>query len=624
MEIKMIVCAATVRDIDGNVYQGVKIGTQIWTTENLRVTRFNDGSVIPHIRDSTLWRSNRTGAYQYHYNSANIDTFKKYGAKYNWYTVGTNKLAPVGWHVPTDGEWRTLVNYMIQNGYNSRTDDVPEGNSLAKALAAKTDSTGYYYLEGSIGKDMSKNNKSGFSALNCGDLPNKWNNRYYYSIWWTSTEYGIGTDYAKCWILYDQYYHIGSNDHGKIAGQSVRLVKDLAWELQGVKGDSISINDSLTVLANYSNISRKITTIQWYIGSTFLFKTKSGTDLVADTLKYAWATASSQMVYIALTDEKGTITLDSMHIKVYKKEPIDPKPTIVDQWTVINAPLSLTGRVDAKFGTIKKYEWDFGNTGTFIQTSTADTVINSPSSQNMKYQCVFRVTAVDGNTKTDTINVSVYHDTVTDVDGNVYRALLYGNKVWMVENLKVTRYNDGKPLDYGADYRWYNNDSTNNFGAFYNCYLTSTKYALNFAPSGWHVPSSQEWDTLVECLVANGYNWDGSTINNKIGKALASQKNWDVLPIWLSQDCQGCVGNDLSKNNSSGFNAQPAGSLVRGATDLELLWSGIYKEAVWWSSTVPYGYISWPIRTIKHNADLLQRDKSGYQVEMHTVRCVKD
>src|ERR1035441_4507351 len=99
----MIASAGTVTDIDGNVYQTVKIGNQIWTVENLRVTRFNDGTAIPLDTSTATWDSIWNNgltipAYCYYNNMTNTDSIKKWGALYNWYAVNTGKLAPKGWH----------------------------------------------------------------------------------------------------------------------------------------------------------------------------------------------------------------------------------------------------------------------------------------------------------------------------------------------------------------------------------------------------------------------------------------------------------------------------------------------------------------------------------------------
>jgi len=103
--------AGKVTDIDGNVYDTVKIGTQIWIIENLKTTKYNDGTSIPMVTDSAAWINLTTPGYCWHKNTS--ASYKNtYGALYNWYAVNTGKLAPKGWHVPSDAEWTTLITYL--------------------------------------------------------------------------------------------------------------------------------------------------------------------------------------------------------------------------------------------------------------------------------------------------------------------------------------------------------------------------------------------------------------------------------------------------------------------------------------------------------------------------------
>ena len=100
----------TVTDIDGNVYKSVKIGDQIWTIENLKTTRYNDGTSIPNVISDEDWLragDDQMGARCYYNNDPELG--KVYGGLYNWYAVNTGKLAPKGWHVPTNAEWVKLI-----------------------------------------------------------------------------------------------------------------------------------------------------------------------------------------------------------------------------------------------------------------------------------------------------------------------------------------------------------------------------------------------------------------------------------------------------------------------------------------------------------------------------------
>lgn len=220
-----IMSAGTVTDIDGNIYQAVKIGDQVWTVENLRTTKYNDGTAIPYVEDSTAWLDLTTPSYCYFNNMVNADSIRKFGALYNWYAVDTKKLAPAGWHVPTDAEWYVLENYLIAKGYN--WDGTKDSNRIAKSLSAKTD----WYPEtglavGTISNDLTTNNKSGFLALPGGSRSTNGNSFAVGTsgLWWSSTEYNTSGAVAR--NLYYDFGNLQWNSNYKSCGFSVRLIKD--------------------------------------------------------------------------------------------------------------------------------------------------------------------------------------------------------------------------------------------------------------------------------------------------------------------------------------------------------------------------------------------------------------
>ena len=128
--------------------------------------------------------------------------------------------------------------------------------------------------------------------------------------------------------------------------------------------------------------------------------------------------------------------------------------------------------------------------------------------------------------------------TVTDIDGNTYDYLTYGTQQWTVENAAMETYRDGTPIPQVTDatqwsnlttgaWCYYDNDPTK--GKLYNWYAVAGIHDNDpntpnkeFAPLGWHVPTDAEWTTLEEHLIANGYNYDGTTTGNKIAKSMAS------------------------------------------------------------------------------------------------------
>lgn len=198
----------TVTDIDGNQYKTVTIGTQTWMAENLKVTKYNDGTEIPNVTDLTSWINLTTGAVCTYNNTTNADTINNYGRLYNWYAVNTGKLCPTGWHVPSDAEWTILNNYLLSNA----------GGKL------KERGTIHW-----ISPNEGATNETGFTALPSGGRSN---NGTFIGIgssgyWWCSNERGQENAY-NVWLscndgnLYD-YGGIITND---ICGFSIRCLKN--------------------------------------------------------------------------------------------------------------------------------------------------------------------------------------------------------------------------------------------------------------------------------------------------------------------------------------------------------------------------------------------------------------
>jgi uncharacterized protein (TIGR02145 family) len=99
-----------VADADGNLYNTLYIGSQIWMTANLKTSKYNDNTIIPNVIENAGWSSLSTPAYCWYNNNEGLSG--NYGALYNWFAVNTGKLCPVGWHVPTELEWITLTNFL--------------------------------------------------------------------------------------------------------------------------------------------------------------------------------------------------------------------------------------------------------------------------------------------------------------------------------------------------------------------------------------------------------------------------------------------------------------------------------------------------------------------------------
>ena len=194
------------KDIDGNVYKTVTIGTQVWMAENLKTKRYNDGSSIPTGLNNTSWENTTTGAYSI-YNDNGANENETYGKLYNWYAVYTGKLAPAGWHVPTDAEWTTLTTYL-------------GGESVA---GGKMKSTSALWIT----PNTDSNNSSGFSGLPYGYrlfYDGSYGGFGRYGYWWSSTENAV----SKAWCRYldHSFPRAFRMNEFKTGGFSVRCIRD--------------------------------------------------------------------------------------------------------------------------------------------------------------------------------------------------------------------------------------------------------------------------------------------------------------------------------------------------------------------------------------------------------------
>ncbi|MEN8229229.1 MAG: fibrobacter succinogenes major paralogous domain-containing protein [Bacteroidota bacterium] len=208
----------TLRDFDGNEYQTVQIGNQEWMTENLKTTRYSDGSPIPYVTDTTLWRNLDAPAYTWYNND--ISNKESYGGLYNWHVIGEDKnICPSGWHVATDEEWKTLEIYMGMS-YEQANGTVwrgtTEGDKLKEAGSEKW-----------THHNKAATNKSGLTVVPGGrrDSSGKFYDMKTGSTIWTSTE---SSQSGACYRHFStSTAAIGRNPAGdKKFGLAVRCIKN--------------------------------------------------------------------------------------------------------------------------------------------------------------------------------------------------------------------------------------------------------------------------------------------------------------------------------------------------------------------------------------------------------------
>jgi uncharacterized protein (TIGR02145 family) len=199
----------TIKDIENNSYKTVEIGDQEWMAENLKTTKYHDGTDIPNITDNTEWTKLTTGSYAWYNND--FDVFgSTYGALYNGYSISTNKLCPTGWHVPSDAEWKLLIDFL--GGADVAGSKLKELGTIAwgNPFSGSTNETGFTALPG------------GFRKHNDGKFGGIEN----YGYWWSSSKDETDTSYAL--IKYMDYAtkKVFSESLPRAAGFCVRCVKD--------------------------------------------------------------------------------------------------------------------------------------------------------------------------------------------------------------------------------------------------------------------------------------------------------------------------------------------------------------------------------------------------------------
>jgi uncharacterized protein (TIGR02145 family) len=208
----------TVTDIDGNIYQTVKIGDQWWMAENLKVTHYRNGNPIPNVTDGTTWSGLSTGACCDFINDPlNVAT---YGRLYNWYAVDdSSNIAPEGWHVPSDEELKQLEMYLGMS--QAEADDLywrglDEGGKLKEVGTT-------HWMHPNSGAT----NESGFTALGAGYRSDTGGFLAAYgaaTYFWTSTEGSSDNAWSRC-LDYNRS-DVRRQESSERSGFSVRCVRD--------------------------------------------------------------------------------------------------------------------------------------------------------------------------------------------------------------------------------------------------------------------------------------------------------------------------------------------------------------------------------------------------------------
>lgn len=607
----------SVTDIEGNEYRTLKIGDQEWMIDNLRTTKYNDGTEIPNISDSLKWASQTEGACcNYNNNAANS---RVYGKLYNWHAIDDMRgIAPAGWHIPSETDWNILIQYLVANGYS--TDNTTNSGQIAKAMAS---TLAWNANDGvaSIGNNLSLNNKSGFSALPAGfRFPNgEFMHKGNFTFWW-SNNYDFN---AQVFVhgLSSINPTVINSVKNKLYGFSIRCVKDVAIDITTMEpseiySNSVLLSAKIEALNDISVIARGFCwsinpnpDLTYYWGVSGYTTDGSGLGIFSTTIN-GLLQNTNYYIRAYATTESGTLFGNEITFKT-KSTPTLPTVTtqaissVTDKTAVGGGNVTSDGNVNliargicwSTTNTQPSINYDSktvetGNAGVFSSTMTN---LTPNTNYYVRAYATNNLGTAYGNVVTFKTSAAVVnYGSVTDVDGNVYKTVVIGTQTWMAENLRTTKYRDNSPITQVTNLSLWNSQTAgayNNypdnpslsqiFGLLYNGYAVTDSRKI--APTGWHVATNADWETLK--------NYSGSDAALKLREA--GSTNWH----------DGYNGTD-----NYGFKALPGGICAFAPTD-------VYQRGFWWTSD---GSWAWTITTLSlYNYQAV----SSYGL---SVRCVKD
>jgi len=489
---------------DGYNYATVQIGSQCWFAENLQSSSYNDDTTIPTGLDNTAWSGTSIGAAAaYNNDEANVATF---GRLYNWYAVSTGQLCPSGWHVPTDGEYSELTDFL--------------GGSAGTQMKSSSSDTPAW--DGT--------NSSGFSALAGGYRSGSGDFDYggSYGFFWSSSPNETNAWYR---VLSSSFAGVDRSSFDQRTGYSVRCVRD-----------------PMVVESSYAtDVGDDTGTLQGKVLHD------GGSNLVATGFKWGLQADLSDAA-----DTVVTMAADSTFEAV------------------------LTGLTAGSTYYFSAYSTNAAGTS-YGDTLTFATLCDPVPSD---------VQGCDSGALTS-----------LNYQGYDYRLVEINGECWFAENLRNENYSDGSAIPSGLDDAdWstttagamtiYDEGGVNEafnlaqYGRLYNHYAVMD--ARNLCPTGWHVPTKEEYDDLGASLGGNAV----------AGPKMKSDICWDGT-------------------NETGFSGVPGGN--RGSNGLL---SNEGNMGIFWSSSPPNVDGDAAVRFL-FSGDALGSNTGGIRNGL-SVRCLRD
>lgn len=329
----------------------------------------------------------------------------------------------------------------------------------------------------------------------------------------------------------------------------------------------------------------------------------------------------------ALEDSVISIRSDIPDVSPFLSEEIDPLFSVSTAYGITQSDTSnWNNKISSESQTLSEV-LALGNTGGYLRiTNIANPIANQDVATKIYVDILKAQIDALNNLNLESGNYGI----LIDVEGNSYKTFKFGNQIWMVENLKVTKYADGTNIPFIEDsatwnntsddisfkgYGWYNNDIAykDTFGALYNFggatdgQIYTSENIQGACPDGWHLPNDEEWQELESFLGIQNSELDieGYRGTNEGSKIATNAELWD----------DDVLEND-SDFSSTKFNAIPAGSVGFGQ------YRYVNQLAKWWSSSADTENASFS-RGVSYNDKRIYRsgtlNRSGY-----SIRCIKD
>ncbi len=614
-------------DIDDNMYRTTAIGNQCWTRDNLRTTRYDDGSAIPNLGGSLeLWGTTTTGAYAWYNNDASWKDI--YGGLYNWHAVNHGNLCPSGWHVPTQPEFQEMSDYVYNVHMNYRGTllkscrqvDSSQGGDCATTEHPRWDASQYDGIDA-----------VGFSAIPGGRIVNPNVTVFEYKnigldcyFWTSSADSQNGNPFPVGMHADSRNFEIWSGTGtAPIYGFSIRCMKDetvetrapivtthqveqLHWDTartggtvtdEGMsevtaRGVVWALTTEPTVEVHlgktengedtgaYKSMMRNLEPEKTYYiraYATNYFGTSYGESVTLTTTKYVpevtYHSVSDITATTAVTG--GTITDNEAGQTAYARGLVwskTPEPTVEDHegMTADGTGVgmfssTMTGLTPESTYYVRAYAQNELGTG-YAQQMTFDT-----PEAGVGDPCNGQTTMQDTR------------------DSREYGIVQIGNQCWMDENLAYLpdvspweEITDAGERYYVSDYRGtdvseaVNTDYYKQYGVQYNWLA-----ALDACPSDWHLPSKADWETL-QGEMSGGFDCGGNQLKScrTVDSPLGGSCNVTEHPRWESSP----TVDPLYGTDDYAFHGLPGGYISSFSTN-----SGWFvlpgRHSHWWTST---------------------------------------